>query len=326
MRSNLPKVVHPLGGWPLLAHSLKAVVEAGCRRVVIVVGHGAEEVQKALAPWLPPEVEVSWALQAQQLGTGHAARMAEPLLPDFEGDLFILPGDVPLIRPETLRDLLQIHRHERAGVTVMSTVLPDGAHYGRIVRDEGGIFQRIVEARDATSQEKAIREINTGVFVVAAPAAFDRLRGLSQSNAQGEYYLTDLVALARAAGDRVMAWVSADTDALQGINDRVELAAAEARLRSRINIGWMKAGVTLVDPGNIFISPESVLGTDIVVHPMAVLHGACRVSTRCEIGPGAVLEGAHLGEGVVVGSHAVVRGSVPGGTIIPPLSLWSSSG
>lgn len=322
MRSALPKVLHHIGGLPLIVHALRAVAAAGCERVVVVIGHGAEAVREEALRHAPPGIKVAFAVQEQQLGTGHAARVAEPALEGFDGDLFILPGDVPLIRGETLTGLLSAHRRDRAAVTVMSVRLPDAAHYGRIVRDEGGLFQRIVEARDASAEELAIREINTGAFVVKARRCFDLLRGLGRDNAQGEYYLTDLVDLARRGDEHVIAWLHPDASELMGVNDRAELADAEARLRRRINRAWMMAGVTLVDPETTWIAPEVVIGADSVLEPGVMLRGAARIGGRCHLGPGAIVESAEIGDDARIGAHAVVSGNVPPGAVIRPLTRW----
>jgi len=283
MKSKLPKVLHPVAGRPMLSYVVKAASTLGAAPIIPVIGHGAEQVSEALA-----EEQLTFALQEEQLGTGHALLCAEPSLKDFSGDLLLLCGDVPLLRVATLRELLEHHRSTQASVTILTAQMIDPTGYGRIIRGENGV-ERIVEEKDASSSERQVDEINTGIYVFRAPEAFEFLRGLDNSNAQGEYYLTDIVAAARQAGERVEALLIEVAAEAMGINDRVQLAEAGALMRQRINEGHQRAGVTLVDPATTYIDPEVVIGSDTLIHPGVHLRGKTTIGSDCEIEPGVVV-------------------------------------
>ncbi len=221
MKSNLAKVLHPVGGVPMLTHSLTAARAAGSQRIVVVIGHQAERIRALYCA-----DDLLFAEQRELLGTGHAVLQARELFQDYEGTIVILCGDVPLILPETVRSLYDRHRSERAAVTVLTTIPPDPAGYGRVVTADDGSIQRIVEERDATAEERSIREINTGTYCVESGFLFMAVAGLSNRNAQKEYYLTDIVALARKHGRRVTSFLAADPLEVMGINTPEELAMA----------------------------------------------------------------------------------------------------
>jgi len=225
MRSDLPKVLHPARGRPLVAHVLDAVRAAGIERVVVVVGHQAERVRAALSA---PVLE--WALQRPQLGTGHAVQQTRELFAGYAGDVLVLCGDTPLLRPGTLRELIDTHRTTRAAATVLTATLADPTGYGRVLRGADGEVLRIVEERDASPSQKAVREINSGLYVFAAPDLFAALAQVRADNAQGEYYLTDTLAILRRAGKRVSAWCCPDAREVLGVNDPQQLLEVEAIL------------------------------------------------------------------------------------------------
>ena len=228
MKSELPKVLFPIQGRPLIHHVLDAVGAAGFTRTVVVVGYEHQRVRDELA-----DRGVEFALQAEQLGTGHAVMMAAPLLSETEGDAVVIAGDVPLIRPETLRALLDRRRETGAAVVVLTANLPDASGYGRILRDETGGVTAIVEHKDATETQRQVREINSSIYAFDILFLLDCLPRLNNDNRQGEYYLTDTVAMAVAAGRRVEAMVVEDFQEVSGVNTTEQLAAAGAALRGR---------------------------------------------------------------------------------------------
>jgi len=303
MKSERPKVLHPVAGLPMALFPVRLAKELGCDPAVLVVGHGAAAVRQTLAG-----EGVLFADQEDQLGTGHALLCAEPQLSGFTGTLLLLCGDVPLLRRQTLERLLTYHESQGAAVTVLTTELNDPHGYGRIVRD-GEEVLRIVEEKDASLKEKALREINTGIYAFEAPFVFEVLRTVGRDNAQGEYYLTDVVAAARSAGRKVCALPAADPDEAMGINDRIQLAAASASMRRRINEELMRSGVTLVDPETAYIEPWIEVGTDTLIHPGAHLRGATRIGSGCTIEPGVTVSDCTIGKGVHLKAGSVLEGS-----------------
>jgi bifunctional UDP-N-acetylglucosamine pyrophosphorylase/glucosamine-1-phosphate N-acetyltransferase len=303
MKSSLPKVLHPLSGRPLADYPLQLARRLGVAKPVMVVGHQAERVEAALGGQA-----VSFVSQAEQLGTGHALLCAEPACQGFSGTLLLLCGDVPLLRQETLQRLLDVHHRRRATVSVLTARVENPYGYGRIVRN-GDQLERIVEEKDATPEEKALCEINSGIYAFSAPEVFEALRGVGRNNAQGEYYLTDVVALARASQQTVCAVLAEDADEIMGINDRRQLAAAGAILRQRINEEHMLAGVSLVDPAQTYIDSTVLIEQDTLIHPGVHLRGATRIGTGCLLEPGVVITDARLAERVHVKSGTVIAES-----------------
>jgi bifunctional UDP-N-acetylglucosamine pyrophosphorylase/glucosamine-1-phosphate N-acetyltransferase len=318
MKSELAKVLHPLLGRPLLAYPLDACRKAGVGRIVAVVGHQADDVRDVLgAP------DLTFALQLDQKGTGHAVSCAREALAGVGGTALILCGDVPLIRPETLVELINTHKGNDDLVTVLSMEPEDPTGYGRLVRDREGRLQRIVEHGDASEIERAVGEVNAGTYAVELTWLWQALAGLGTHNSQGEFYLTDLVAAAAQEG-RAASFRLGDPEEVMGINSRVHLAEATAVLRCRINRAWMEAGVTLEDPSSTWIEPGVTFAADCVVGAGCRLAGATRVSTGaridqgvvvtdCEIGrdahvkPYCVLTEAQVGPGAQVGPFAQLR-------------------
>jgi bifunctional UDP-N-acetylglucosamine pyrophosphorylase/glucosamine-1-phosphate N-acetyltransferase len=314
MRSVRAKVLHELGGRPLVRYPLAALAGLGPARVVVVVGHQAEEVRDAvLASGLPVETVV----QAEQHGTGHAAQCAVPALGEFDGDVLLLYGDVPLVTTATLRRLVETHRAANADLTLLTMRFEDPSGYGRIVRDDAGRVRGIVEHRDATPAERAITEVNPGLYCVRAALLVPLLAELRADNAQGELYLTDVVGLAAQAG-RIIASVELERpEEVAGINTRAELAHMEALLRDDVTRRWMDAGVTFEDPATAYVGPDVEIGRDTVIGPNVILRGTTRIGEGCRIDGTAFLVDTTLGnrvhvlfacvsDGAVVGDDAIV--------------------
>ncbi len=279
----------------MLAYVLEAATELGVERPLVVIGHGAAEVEAEIGPG------VEYVHQEEQLGTGHAVLQARERLERLSGDLLVLYGDTPLLRAETLAEFVRFHERERADASVLTAILPDPTGYGRIVREpETGAVLRIVEEKDASPVEKTYREINTGIYCFALPAllpALDRLRPL---NAQGEYYLTDAIALIREAGGKVAALAAGNPEEVQGVNSREQLAAVEAAVRREKNRELMAAGVTIMDPSSTFVDAGVEVGRDTVLLPFTWLEGKTRIGEGCTVGPQARLRDCELGDRVSV--------------------------
>jgi bifunctional UDP-N-acetylglucosamine pyrophosphorylase/glucosamine-1-phosphate N-acetyltransferase len=306
MKSSRVKVMHELCGRPMADFAVRAAREAGAGRLVLVTGHQAESVQDYFAA----DADVQCALQAEQLGTGHAVASALPLLAGFDGDVLILCGDTPLVRGETLRQLAEEHDRSGAVVTVLTALMVDPTGYGRIVRSGDGGMERIVEEKDATEAERTVREVNSGIYCVSAPFLVAAVAGLSNDNAQGEYYLTDIITIAAGRGLACRPLALADAEEIAGVNDRVQLAAAAAVLRRRINDQHMLAGVTIVDPATTYIDAGIVIGSDTVIHPNSHIRGGTVIGSGCVIGPSAVIADCTLHDGVTVKAGSVMAESV----------------
>ena len=325
MRSSTPKVLHPLCGRPMLLHVLDALERLPLDRIVVVVGHAAEHVTKTLQEQLAGEVPVEFVEQHRQRGTGDAVSVALTAFADdldLEDDLIIVAGDVPLLRAETLARLATEHRHADAAASLLTARVPDPTGYGRVVRDEQGRVDRIVEQADADADELAIDEVNPSIYCFRRGLLAPALRRLSPENAQGEYYLTDVVEVLRQAGHVVLG-VEADdpTDAF-GVNDRAQLAEAEAELRSRINLRWMREGVGMTDPARTYLDTTVVLAPDVQLLPGTMLAGRTVVGAGSVIGPDTQLVDTIVGAGAVV-RHTVARESEigDGATVGPYVSL-----
>jgi bifunctional UDP-N-acetylglucosamine pyrophosphorylase/glucosamine-1-phosphate N-acetyltransferase len=315
MRSARPKPLHRLCGRPMILHVLDALAELPVTRVVVVVGHRAEWVTKTLIEHAPAGMAIEFVEQEEQRGTGDAMSVALTGLPDEgageDGDVVVLPGDTPLLRPGTLARLVRAHRAQDDAATLLTAVLDDPTGYGRVVRGRDDAVARVVEHGDATDEELGVREVNTSMYCFKRSVLAPSLRRLSPANAQGEYYLTDVVEVLYEAGHRVGSLVVDDTMEVAGVNDRAQLAVAEAELRDRINERWMRRGVTMWDPQTTYIDTEVTLATDVVLLPGVILQGASVVGEHAEVGPDTRLVDTTVGEGAVV-SSSVCRRSVIG--------------
>ena len=316
MKSELPKVLHRLGGKPLLSYALATARSLKPKKIAVVVGHGAEQVKEACDGG-----DIAWVLQEKQLGTGHAVACAAKTFRDFEGDILILNGDVPFITEETLIGLLRRHHEEKATLTFITARLAKPQGYGRIVRNAKGEIARIVEERDATLAEKKITEINAGIYAVAPGFLFPALESLSDHNEQNEYYLTDIVAAALRGGESVRTVEVKETIEIMGVNTREELALMEKLVQETINRKWMAAGVTLKDPETTYIEEGVKIGRDTIVGPNTHLLGETVIGERCRIDGSAYLTDARLADGVHLRFSVVLSDcKIADGAIVGPFA------
>jgi len=298
MKSDLPKVLQPLAGATLVERVLSSCERLQPERRLLIVGHQAERVEQSLAQ----HERLEFVLQQPQQGTGHAVQQLLAPLAGFAGELLVLNGDVPLLRPETLQQLLERHRASGAAVTLLSARLADPSGYGRVLATDDGRVERIVEHRDCTEAERQVNLINAGIYCFNWPQLAAVLPRLRSDNDQGELYLTDTVALLSPA----MHLEVADADEINGINDRLQLAQCEAVLQQRLREHWMREGVTFTDPASCTLSEATRFGRDVVVEPQCHFRGASSIGAGCRIGPGCLIESSTLGEGCQV-LHAVLR-------------------
>ena len=298
MKSALPKVLQPLAGATLVERVLASAANLQPERRLLIVGHQAERVEQQLAN----VGGLEFVLQQPQNGTGHAVQQLIPALQDFEGELLVLNGDVPLLRAETIDALVSQHRSSGADVTLLTARLADPTGYGRVFADASGSVSGIVEHRDCTEEQRRNTLTNAGIYCFNWTALADVLPKLSTDNDQGELYLTDTVAMLPKA----MHLEVADADEVNGINNRRQLAQCEALLQQRLRLHWMDEGVTFIDPDSCTLSEGCHFGRDVVIEPQTHLRGSCQVGDNCRLGPGSLLDNASLGNGVSV-VHSVVR-------------------
>src|SRR5215213_5536381 len=311
MRSSTAKVLHKLGGRPLIAHVCRtaSALVKGERPVYVVVGHQAEEVKEAVRAELG-EGGAVFVTQTEQRGTGDAVFAARDALSDAGSTLLVLSGDVPLVRAETLGSLVHQHRTHRgrgAACTLMAVRLEDPTGYGRVIRDAEGRFQKIVEQKDATPEERQVGEINAGIYCFETRLLFPALERVQPSNAQGEFYLTDVPGILRADGEDVSVYTHADAREVSGINTRVELSEFERILRLRtLRSLMLNSGVTVIDPQHTYVSPDAQIGRDTTLHPNVHVEGRTVIGEGCEIGQGSRISDSRVGNGVTVKDHCVV--------------------
>lgn len=300
MRSSLPKVLHPLAQRPLLAHVLTTVRGLGPSRIHVVIGHGADRVREAL-----DADDIEWVLQEQQLGTGHAVLQALPGV-GADSTVLVLYGDVPLLRPDTLAQLID------SAPALLTADFDDPAGYGRVIRDERGQLVGVVEHRDADAEQRAVGEVNTGVLAYPAALLAEYLPKIGNDNAQGEYYLPDVLSMAVAAGHPVAALKAGDASEVLGINDRAQLAEAEAEHRRRRTRDLMAAGVTLVDPARVDVRGSLTCGRDVLIDVNSVLEGEVVLGDGVQVGPNCVLRDVRVGDGAVIHAMSHLEGAVVG--------------
>lgn len=301
MRSARPKVAHELLGVPLVRWVVDAVRGAGAERIVTVIGHGAEAVASLVS-------DTETVIQQSRLGTGDAVKSAAGALADFDGPVVVVAGDVPLVRSETIAALVQAWSDTSSACVVLTARIPDPTGYGRIIRDAAGFVIGIVEHKDLADDQLSIGECNVGIYCFDSRLLFETLDHITPANAQGEYYLTDVVALLHGGGDRVTALTLDDVDESHGVNTRVQLAAVAGILQRRINEAHMLAGVTMTDPGLVWIGPQVTIGRDVVIEPMTTLAGVTHIGECAHIGPNTRVYDSTIGADAVV-EQSVLRGA-----------------
>lgn len=311
MKSDLPKVAHELLGKPMINWVVDAASAAGCDTVVAVTGHHAEVVE-ALIP------DTVCVRQEQRLGTGHAVMVAADSLVGSGDSLVVLSGDTPLISPETIRGLIAARESTGAAVTLLTMHLSDPCGYGRIIRDEDGAVSAIVEEKDGNDAQRAVRECNTGIYCFDSALLFSHLSDLSTSNAQGEYYLTDMVEIFNSLGLGVTAVTTEDPAETMGVNSRVQLAKLTKKAQKRINVAHMLEGVTVLDPKSVWIGPDVRIGRDTVLLPLTMIMGETAVGSHCTIGPNTRIVDSEIGDGCVIEDSIVLESRLDGEVAVGP--------
>ncbi len=316
MRSEQPKVLHLLAGRPIVAWVLRTAAPLAARRTTVIVGYSGEKVRAALTD----RPDLVFTTQEPQLGTGHALLQVEPLMRGRDGSLLLLYGDAPLLRTATLERLLEVHHGAGAAATVLTALMPKPHGYGRIVRD-GERIVRIVEERDASPAEREIHEINSGIYAFEVRPLFEAAAALASKNAQGEYYLTDVIEILVRAGKRVEGLIAESPQEVAGINSRRELAEVGNMVRLSKNQALMDAGVTIDDPSTTYVDADVSVGRDTVIHPGVHLEGRTVIGVECEIHSGVRIVDSTLGDRVVVNNFSVITGArVASGARIGPFA------
>jgi bifunctional UDP-N-acetylglucosamine pyrophosphorylase / glucosamine-1-phosphate N-acetyltransferase len=285
MKSARPKPLHEVCGRPMLEYVLRACFDAGCSKVIVVIGHGKDEIISRFES----ESRIHWVEQTEQLGTGHAARMCIPILQEHPSDVFILTGDGPLIRGEVLRTLLQAHREEKAAASMATAVLDDPTGYGRIVRDEAGDFVEIVEQGDATAQQREIREVFPSYYCLKSDELTFGLSKLNNQNSKREYYLTDVYRILQEAGRKVLAVQAVTQEDAMAVNDRMQLAEVDAIMQDRIHRKLRSEGITIVSGVNTYVEDGAAIGRDTTIQPFTFIGRDSSIGPECQIGPFATL-------------------------------------
>jgi bifunctional UDP-N-acetylglucosamine pyrophosphorylase/glucosamine-1-phosphate N-acetyltransferase len=305
MKSDLVKVLHPLLGLPMLHYTVDlSLNHIKAEKTIVIVGHQADQIQERFK-----DLKIEFALQEKQLGTGHAVLQALPLLQGFTGTALILCGDVPLVKAETLRSFIDTFLGNDSTIAVLTAVVKDPYGYGRIIRGPEGWLERIVEQKDASDEESLIREINTGIFCVRSAFLMEGLKEIGKENVQGEYYLTDLVEVARKRDLRCSAHMVANPVEVMGINTRVDLATATEALRQEKVKELMLSGVTIIDPKTIYVDRTVEIGKDTTLYPNCAVQGRTRIGERCVIEPNSKISDTEIGDGVTIRSHSVITES-----------------
>lgn len=314
MKSKLYKVLHPVCGKPMVEHVVDEALKLSLSKLVTIVGHGAEEVKKQLGD------KSEYALQAEQLGTAHAVKQAQPFLADEKGVTIVICGDTPLLKAETMEQMVKEHTQREAKATILTAVAEDPTGYGRIIRGENGAVQKIVEHKDASEEERLVTEINTGTYCFDNEALFRAIDQVSNDNAQGEYYLPDVIEILKNEGETVAAYQTGNFQETLGVNDRVALSQAEQFMKERINKRHMQNGVTLIDPMNTYISPDAVIGSDTVIYPGTVIKGEVQIGEDTIIGPHTEIMNSAIGSRTVIKQSVVNHSKVGNDVNIGPFA------
>jgi bifunctional UDP-N-acetylglucosamine pyrophosphorylase/glucosamine-1-phosphate N-acetyltransferase len=315
MKSDLAKALHPLAGRPLVQYVLEAAAGVGPEKIVLVLGHQADKVRSAVG-----RLRLEIVLQAEQLGTGHAVQQAGEAISRGTGPVLVLCADTPLVTTKTLQDLIELHQKSRAAMTFITTTLDDPFGYGRVVRGKTGVM-RVVEEKDATAQQKKIQDVNAGIYCFERKFLLSSLALLGKNNAQKEYYLPDIVELAKKKKLRVSAFRCGDPHEIMGVNSRFDLSQAEAIVRRRINRQWMLEGVTMPDPETVFVGNEVRLGRDVVLYPNTRIEGTTRIGAACVVYPGSRIVDSVIADNVTVKDSSVIEESdIAAGAVVGPFA------
>lgn len=314
MKSDLYKVLHPVCGKSMVAHVIDNIGELGTERIVTIVGHGAEKVEETLGD------KSEYVLQQEQLGTAHAVQQAEALLGNLDGTTIVVCGDTPLIRSETMGALIAHHKASAAKATILTAITDNPTGYGRIIRAEDGQVLRNVEQKDATLEEQQVTEINTGTYCFDNKALFDALKKVRNDNAQGEYYLPDVIGILQSEGASVAAYATEDFSETLGINDRVVLAEAEQVMRQRLAEQHMRNGVTIINPANTYISADAKIGRDTILQPGAMIEGDAVIGEGCTIGPNSQIVNSVIGDRTTIHSSVVRDSKIGTDTTVGPFA------
>jgi bifunctional UDP-N-acetylglucosamine pyrophosphorylase/glucosamine-1-phosphate N-acetyltransferase len=305
MKSDIVKVLHPILGLPMLTYPIELSLHGiKAKKTIVVVGHQADRIQDRFKGF-----KIDFALQKEQLGTGHAVLQAVPFLHSFRGTVLILCGDVPLVKLETLRSFIHMYRHNESTLSVLTAMVEKPFGYGRTLRNPEGWLEKIVEEKDASKEEKAIREINTGIYCIKAPFLKEGLTEIGRENAQGEYYLPDLVGVAKKKGLRCSAHFVADPTEVMGINTKVDLALANEKLRQEKLRELMLSGVTVLDPPNTYIEKMVEVGKDTIIYPYCLLQGKTKIGEHCIIEHNSRISDSTIGNKVTICSNSIISES-----------------
>lgn len=311
MKSKLPKVAHKILDKSMVQYVVESAKEAGVSDICVVVGHGKEDVMKAI------DTDVSFVVQEQQLGTGHAVMQGIDFIGE-SGQVLVLFGDTPLITGKTLTKMIAKHQEMDQAVTVLSAIVDDPTGYGRIIRDEAGVFVKSVEHKDASDSERAVCEINSGMYCFEAKALKTALMSLTNHNSQGEYYLPDTIISIMAQGMKVDAMITEDTEEILGVNSKVQLSEAAAIIYRRINRKLMEAGVTFIAPDQSFVSKDAVIGADTTIYPGVMILGATIIGEDCIIGANTKIIDSQLGDGITIENSTILESTIGNGTSVGP--------
>ncbi|WP_261134722.1 bifunctional UDP-N-acetylglucosamine diphosphorylase/glucosamine-1-phosphate N-acetyltransferase GlmU [Bacillus sp. Marseille-Q3570] len=314
MKSRLYKVLHPVAGKPMVQHVVDQIRNVNVEKIVTVIGHGAEKVKSQLG------ADIEYALQEEQLGTGHAVMQSEGQLGELNGTTLVVCGDTPLISSETMEALLTHHEKENAKVTLLTARAEDPAGYGRVIRNEDGTVAKVVEHKDASMEELAVQEINTGTYCFDNQTLFEALKQVNNDNVQGEYYLPDVIEIVKNQSETVAAYQTPSFDETIGVNDRVALSEAERLMKVRINTQHMRNGVTIIDPQQTYISADVTIGKDSIIMPGTVLSGETSIGEDCEIGPNSEIKDSQIGNATVIRQSVVHDSDVGDNVAIGPFA------
>jgi bifunctional UDP-N-acetylglucosamine pyrophosphorylase/glucosamine-1-phosphate N-acetyltransferase len=314
MKSKLYKVLHPVGGKPMVQHVIDQVKSLNIKEIVTIVGHGAEKVKTQLGD------DSQYALQAEQLGTAHAVLQSEGMLAGKEGVTIVVCGDTPLIKAETMEALFKHHEETNAKATILTARAEDPTGYGRIIRNASGLVEKIVEHKDATEQERSINEINTGTYCFDNRLLFEAIHSVSNDNVQGEYYLPDVIEIMKSKGEIVSAYVTESFAETLGVNDRVALAEAESTMKRRINEYHMRNGVSIIDPDHTYIGADVIIGQDTTIYPGTTVSGKTVIGAECLIGPNSEVSDCEIGNNTVIRQSAAYNSKIGSEVTIGPFA------